>query len=86
MVAVMGGSEAQAYTWFEELCIKAFLASRPHSEHLVHMVQVMLDSGLPCFKPTTIANFRERFVLEKSDREATKGYDYFQLVTNGIPY
>jgi phosphatidylinositol 4-kinase len=102
MVAVMGGTTAQAYQWFEELCIKAYLASRQHSEHLTHMVMIMLDSGLPCFKPQTIANFRGRFVLEKSEREAadymrdlikksydntsTKIYDQYQLATNGIPY
>jgi len=102
MVAVMGGPEAQSYKWFEELCCKAFLASRQHSEHLVQMVIVMLDSGLPCFKPTTIQHLRARFVPEKNEREAsdfmkgliaksydsfaTKGYDQFQLLTNGIPY
>lgn len=103
MVAVMGGStDSQPYRWFEELCIKAFLASRQYTEKLIHIVVLMLDSGLPCFKPETIKNFRERFVLEKSEREAadfmkelvrksyralsTKGYDQFQLLTNGIPY
>lgn len=103
MVAVMGGStESQPYHWFEELCIKAFLASRPYAEKLAHLVVLMLDSGLPCFKPETVQHFRERFVLQKSEREAaefmrdlikksqgsysTKGYDQFQLMTNGIPY
>ncbi|KAI9841229.1 MAG: phosphatidylinositol-4- kinase [Thelocarpon superellum] len=103
MVAVMGGStESQSYQWFEELCIKAFLAARPYVEQLVHVVIVMLDSGLPCFKPDTIQHFRERFVLEKTEREAaefmrdlikkshtnysTNVYDQFQLLTNGIPY
>ncbi|KAL8808588.1 MAG: hypothetical protein Q9200_004223 [Gallowayella weberi] len=103
MVAVMGGSTtSQSYRWFEELCIKAFLASRQHTEKLCHLVVLMLGSGLPCFKPQTITHLRERFVLEKSDREAagfmrdlikksyasysTKGYDQFQLLTNGIPY
>ncbi|KAI9800626.1 MAG: phosphatidylinositol-4- kinase [Piccolia ochrophora] len=103
MVAVMGGStESQSFRWFEELCIKAFLAARPYTEKLVHIVMLMLDSGLPCFKPETIQHFRERFVLEKSESDATdfmrdlvrksynsystKGYDQFQLLTNGIPY
>lgn len=103
MVAVMGGStSSQSYKWFEELCIKAFLASRPHTEKLCHIVVLMLGSGLPCFKPETIAHLRQRFVLEKSEREAaefmrelikksynsysTKKYDQFQLLTNGIPY
>ncbi|KAL8936377.1 MAG: hypothetical protein Q9216_004967 [Gyalolechia sp. 2 TL-2023] len=103
MVAVMGGSvTSQSYRWFEELCVKAFLVSRQHTEKLCHIVVLMLGSGLPCFKPETIAHLRERFVLEKSDREAasfmrdlikksygsysTRGYDQFQLLTNGIPY
>jgi phosphatidylinositol 4-kinase len=63
----------------------------------------MLDSGLPCFKgKTTIRKLRQRFVLDKTEREAanhfrglirksaesfyTKGYDEFQRLTNGIPY
>ena len=103
MVAVMGGSTAsQPYACFEELCVKAFLAARPYAEKLAHMVVVMLDSGLPCFKPETVQHFKERFVLQKSEREAadfmrmlvrrsegsysTGVYDQFQLLTNGIPY
>lgn len=103
MVAVMGGSaDHQAYKWFEELSIKAFLASRQHVDKLAQMVMLMMDSGLPCFKPETITHFRDRFVLDKSEPAAadfmkelvrkshasysTKGYDQFQLWTNGIPY
>ena len=103
MVAVMGGStDHQAYKWFEELCVKAFLASRQYTEKLSQLVLLMMDSGLPCFKPETIQHFKERFVLEKSEREAaefmrglikrsqssysTGVYDQFQLLTNGIPY
>jgi phosphatidylinositol 4-kinase len=103
MVAVMGGStEHQSYKWFEELCVKAFLASRQYTEKLSQMVLLMMDSGLPCFKPESIQHFRDRFVLDKSEREAaefmrslikkshssysTGVYDQFQLLTNGIPY
>jgi phosphatidylinositol 4-kinase len=103
MIAVMGGSQtSQPFRWFEELTIKAFLASRQHCGHLCQVVEIMLDSGLPCFKPETIQHFRERFVLEKTEREAadymrelirtsassysTGVYDRFQLITNGIPY
>ncbi|KAH8432560.1 1-phosphatidylinositol 4-kinase STT4 [Aspergillus melleus] len=113
MVAVMsgfgqngGGSHnptmTQPYRWFESLVVKAFLASRPYSSRLSHIVSLMLDSGLPCFKPESLKNFRDRFVLDRSEREAaeymrelvrksymsvsTKGYDQFQLLTNGIPY
>lgn len=103
MIAVMGGNiEHQAFKWFEELCVKAFLASRQYTEELSQIVLLMLDSGLPCFKPETIKNFKERFVLEKTEREAadfmkslikssyksysTGVYDQFQLLTNGIPF
>ncbi|KAF2645449.1 hypothetical protein P280DRAFT_513356 [Massarina eburnea CBS 473.64] len=103
MIAVMGGSQtSQPFRWFEELTVKAFLASRQHCNHLVHIVQVMLDSGLPCFKPETIQNFKDRFVLEKTEKDAadymrelikrsagsysTGTYDKFQQLTNGIPF
>lgn len=118
MIAVMGSTpqahpnapgagshhntNSQPYRWFESLVVKGFLASRPHCTKLAHIVTLMLDSGLPCFKPETLKNFRDRFVLDKSERDAaefmrdlirksymnisTKGYDQFQLLTNGIPY
>ncbi len=103
MQAVMGGSpDHQSFKWFEELCVKAFLASRPHTEKLSQIVLLMMDSGLPCFKPESVKHFKERFVLEKSEREAadfmkdlikkshasysTGFYDQYQLLTNGIPY
>jgi phosphatidylinositol 4-kinase len=103
MMAVMGGSiDHQAFKWFEELCVKAYLASRPYTEKLSQLVLLMMDSGLPCFKPESVQHFKDRFVLEKSEREAaefmkgliknsyrsysTAVYDQFQLMTNGIPY
>ncbi|KAK3330292.1 hypothetical protein B0H66DRAFT_55915 [Apodospora peruviana] len=103
MLAVMGGSpEHQSFKWFEELCIKSFLAARPYAEKLSQIVLLMMDSGLPCFKPESVKHFKERFVLEKNEREAadfmkdlikksrasysTGVYDQFQLLTNGIPY
>lgn len=103
MVRVMGGSvNTQAYKWFEELCVKCFLACRLHMDALIGMVIPMLESGLPCFKAATIKHLTQRFVPNKSDKEAaifvrglikksfesfaTKGYDEFQRITNGIPY
>lgn len=103
MVMVMGGNElTQAYKWFEELCIKGFLACRPYMETIVRCVNPMLESGLPCFKETTIKKLRKRFAPTKTEREAalyfkglikksyesfyTTGYDEFQRLTNGIPY
>ncbi|KAI1107915.1 hypothetical protein F4804DRAFT_296325 [Jackrogersella minutella] len=103
MLAVMGGStDHQAFKWFEELCVKAFLACRPHAEKLSQIVLLMMESGLPCFKPESVRFFKERFVLERTERDAaefvrdlvrksagsysTMVYDQFQLMTNGIPY
>ncbi|KAI2629573.1 hypothetical protein GGR54DRAFT_628129 [Hypoxylon sp. NC1633] len=103
MLAVMGGStDHQAFKWFEELCVKAFLACRPHADKLSQIVLLMMESGLPCFKPESVRYFKERFVLERNEREAaefvrdlvrksagsysTMVYDQFQLMTNGIPY
>jgi phosphatidylinositol 4-kinase A len=103
MLAVMGGgADHQSFKWFEELCIKAFLASRQYADKLSQIVLLMMDSGLPCFKPETVKHFKERFVLEKTDREAadfmkdlirksyasysTGIYDQYQLLTNGIPF
>ncbi|KAI3405942.2 hypothetical protein KGF56_001161 [Candida oxycetoniae] len=103
MILVLGGNdETQAFKWFEELCIKGYLACRPYMEVIVRTVTPMLESGLPCFKDSTIKNLRSRFVPNKSEKEAavyfkklikeskesfyTKGYDEFQRLTNGIPY
>lgn len=70
---MMGGStEHQSFKWFEELCVKAFLASRQYTEKLSQLVLLMMDSGLPCFKPETVKHFKERFVLEKNEREAAE--------------
>lgn len=103
MVNVMGGGpDTQAYRWFEELCVKAFLAARPHMDTIIQCVVPMLGTQLPCFKPATMKKLKNRFVIEKSEKDAavymrqlirksyeslaTIGYDEFQRLTNGIPY
>jgi phosphatidylinositol kinase/protein kinase (PI-3 family) len=72
MIAVMGGdANTPAYTLFSELCVKGYLACRLYAEEIISIVQLMLDSGLPCFKgEMTIRKLRERFQLEKSERGA----------------
>ncbi|KAI8370194.1 hypothetical protein BD560DRAFT_329659 [Blakeslea trispora] len=97
-----GNSEEQAFRQFSELVIKGYLACRPHAELITQLVTLMLQSGLPCFRGDTIKRMRARFQSDKSDRAAadfmiqrvkdsfenqrTVLYDYFQKVTNGIPY
>lgn len=72
MVKVMGGSQdTQAYRDFEELCVKAYLAARPHMNAILECVKPMLDSGMPCFKGLkTIKNLQNRFQPLRSDHEA----------------
>ncbi|KAI8148722.1 hypothetical protein BJV82DRAFT_642239 [Fennellomyces sp. T-0311] len=103
MIQVMGGaSDEQAFRQFSELVVKAYLASRPYADQICQIVTLMLDSGLPCFKGETIKRLRQRFQLDRSERQAadyimmrirdsfenqrTVLYDYFQKLTNGIPY
>ncbi|KAI9473756.1 MAG: hypothetical protein EXX96DRAFT_596776 [Benjaminiella poitrasii] len=97
-----GNSEEQAFKQFSELVIKGYLACRPYAELIMQLVTLMLQSGLPCFRGETIKRMRTRFQTDKSDRVAadfmiqkikesfenqrTVLYDYFQKVTNGIPF
>ncbi|KAI9593558.1 hypothetical protein BDF19DRAFT_448167 [Syncephalis fuscata] len=103
MIQVMGGNaEVQPYKWFCELCINAYLASRSYMDQICQMVELMLDSGLPCFKGETIKRLKYRFQPERTEQQAaqfmldrikesfenrrTVWYDSFQKATNGIPY
>ncbi|KAJ1990389.1 phosphatidylinositol-4- kinase [Dimargaris cristalligena] len=74
MINVMGGtSTAQPFKLFADLCIKAYLASRPYAELIIQAVRLMMDSGLPCFKgDSTLLKLRQRFQLDKDDREAAQ--------------
>ncbi|KAJ1826558.1 phosphatidylinositol-4- kinase [Coemansia sp. RSA 2708] len=73
-IEVMGGSaDAQPFKLFCELCIKAYLASRPYADQIIQVVALMLDSGLPCFKgESTLAKLRSRFQLDKTERDAAQ--------------
>ncbi|KAL0083114.1 hypothetical protein F4703DRAFT_1860187 [Phycomyces blakesleeanus] len=97
-----GGSQEQAFKQFSELIVKAYLACRPYAELIMQLVSLMLNSSLPCFRGETIKRMRMRFQVDKSERAAadfmilrigesfenrrTVLYDYFQKLTNGIPY
>nr|CAG8453226.1 5703_t:CDS:10 [Entrophospora candida] len=103
MIQVMGGgTEEQPFKWFSELCIKAYLSSRPYAEQIMQCVGLMLSSGLPCFRGETLKRLCDRFQLDRNERRAadfmiekinqsfgnkrTVWYDSFQKATNGIPY
>ena len=53
------------------LCVKAYLAARPHADAICTIAALMLESGLPCFSiGDALGNLRRRFHPEMSDREA----------------
>jgi len=71
MVILMGGRTSQGYALFQQLCVAAFLALRPHAPQLIATVQLMLGTGLPSFKGEgTIRRLRERFALGLNERHA----------------
>ncbi|KAI0256980.1 atypical/PIKK/PI4K protein kinase [Lactifluus subvellereus] len=71
MVVLMGGRNSQGYALFQQLCVAAFLALRPHAPQLIAIVQLMLGTGLPSFKGEgTIRRLRDRFALGLSERHA----------------
>ena len=71
MVVLMGGRNSQGYALFQQLCVAAFVALRPHAPQLIATVQLMLGTGLPSFKgEATIRRLRDRFALGLSERQA----------------
>lgn len=73
MLQVMGGGLDQSpyYMWFRELTIQGFLACRQHADHLIELVEVMSESGLPCFRgDSTLRKLRQRFRLDLNEADA----------------
>ncbi|XP_040569252.1 phosphatidylinositol 4-kinase alpha isoform X2 [Lepeophtheirus salmonis] len=102
-VEIMGGKmEASGFRRFMELCVQAYLAIRPYSKDIIHLVQLMLDTELPCFRGQTIEQLRGRLQPTASDLVAssymisviknsflnfrTRAYDMLQYQQNSIPY
>lgn len=53
------------------LCVKGYLAARVHAEAIISTVNLMVDSGLPCFgRGDPMGNLRKRLHLEMTEREA----------------
>lgn len=103
MVKILGGNmEAPPFKWFLQLCVQAYLAVRPYREAIVSIVQLMLETNLPCFRGQTIKLWRMRFAPTCNDKEAsnyiikiirdsflnirTRTYDILQYYQNQIPY
>ncbi|XP_006651740.2 phosphatidylinositol 4-kinase alpha 1 [Oryza brachyantha] len=66
-----GTMKSDTWNHFLRLCVKGYLAGRRHMNGIITTVQLMVDSGLPCFsRGDPIGNLRKRFHPEMNEREA----------------
>ncbi|XP_057978244.1 phosphatidylinositol 4-kinase beta 2 isoform X3 [Malania oleifera] len=65
------GVPSEFLDYFKVLCIQGFLTCRKHAERIVLLVEMLQDSGFPCFKggPRTIQNLRKRFHLSLTEEQ-----------------
>jgi phosphatidylinositol 4-kinase len=63
---------SDAFNLFVDLVIKGYLAARDHMDSILKVVEVMLQSTLPCFTPNTMRNLKARFCADKTDKEAAR--------------
>ncbi|MQM08520.1 hypothetical protein Taro_041375, partial [Colocasia esculenta] len=63
------GNPSEFFDYFKVLCIQGFLTCRKHAERIILLVEMLQDSGFPCFKggPRTIQNLRKRFHLSLTE-------------------
>ncbi|KAH7415708.1 hypothetical protein KP509_14G057500 [Ceratopteris richardii] len=65
------GTTSEFFDYFKVLCIQGFLTCRKHAERIILLVEMMQDSGFPCFKggAKTIQNLRKRFHLSLTEEQ-----------------
>ncbi|KAL4579805.1 hypothetical protein LXL04_015971 [Taraxacum kok-saghyz] len=65
------GVSSELFDYFKVLCIQGFLTSRKHAEQIILLVEMLQDSGFPCFKggPRTVENLRKRFHLSLTEEQ-----------------
>ncbi|KAK9096351.1 hypothetical protein Sjap_021848 [Stephania japonica] len=65
------GVPSEYFYYFKVLCIHGFLTCRKHAERIILLVEMMQDSGYPCFRggPRTIQNLRKRFHLNLTEEQ-----------------
>eukprot|EP00817_Percolomonadidae_sp_ATCC50343_P006630 CAMPEP_0117422392 /NCGR_PEP_ID=MMETSP0758-20121206/3241_1 /TAXON_ID=63605 /ORGANISM="Percolomonas cosmopolitus, Strain AE-1 (ATCC 50343)" /LENGTH=1098 /DNA_ID=CAMNT_0005204985 /DNA_START=1208 /DNA_END=4504 /DNA_ORIENTATION=- len=75
MLRIMGEKPKQphseSFMLFKELLFRAYLAARTQMDEIINIIEVMIQSQLPCFvKDRCIKDLKHRFQYGKSDREA----------------
>ncbi|XP_021811972.1 phosphatidylinositol 4-kinase beta 1-like isoform X1 [Prunus avium] len=65
------GVPSEFFDYFKVLCIQGFLTCRKHAERIILLVEMLQDSGFPCFKggTRTIQNLRKRFHLSLTEEQ-----------------
>ncbi|XP_075653264.1 phosphatidylinositol 4-kinase beta 1-like isoform X2 [Castanea sativa] len=65
------GVPSEFFDYFKVLCIQGFLTCRKHAERIILLVEMLQDSGFPCFKggPRTIQNLRKRYHLSLTEEQ-----------------
>ncbi|KAJ1412957.1 Protein kinase-like domain superfamily [Sesbania bispinosa] len=65
------GVPSEFFDYFKVLCIQGFLTCRKHAERVILLVEMLQDSGFPCFKggARTIQNLRKRFHLSLTEEQ-----------------
>jgi len=73
MVDVLGGDEEdEIYRWFQELCIRGFLAVRAFHEEIILLVSMMRHTEMPCFRGNMMKNLKDRFKVDLPERAAAE--------------
>eukprot|EP00245_Coleochaete_scutata_P009804 TRINITY_DN3317_c0_g1_i1.p1 TRINITY_DN3317_c0_g1~~TRINITY_DN3317_c0_g1_i1.p1 ORF type:complete len:1328 (+),score=319.25 TRINITY_DN3317_c0_g1_i1:279-3986(+) len=60
------GTPSTSFDYFKLLCVQGFLTARKHAERIILLVDMMQNSGWPCFRgggARTVHNLRKRFHL-----------------------
>ncbi|CAA7048445.1 unnamed protein product [Microthlaspi erraticum] len=66
-----GDMKSETWHQFVSLCVKGYLAARRYMDGIISTVEMMVESGLPCFsRGDPIGKLRKRFHPEMSEREA----------------
>ncbi|RNF21588.1 putative phosphatidylinositol 4-kinase alpha [Trypanosoma cruzi] len=65
--------DPEAYNLFRDLTVRCYLAVRQYARQICVLVELMLGSGLPCFKPRkTIRDLAWRLSMQMSEVEAAE--------------